>query len=175
MNLKNLFWCFTLGLVSCNEPQSKPLDKYVDLKGYFLKEALRLQKLNKTVLKTVAHNGHSESKIISSIKWVKELSLFIESDINKIAWEKRYRITNSSQSVRYDALNSDLKTQRIVINYGANHSINSVEIINKTQNFLFDSEEKLKYFPDSIYQINKSQHVLLVGDNQYDIKGTFSK
>lgn len=173
MHIKNLFLCFTLGLICCNKPQSKTSIKLIDLKGYFLKEASRLQKQNTPIHKTVTQNGITETKNISVIKWVNELSLFIESDINKPAWENSYLVKKSNRSIQYIALDTNLKTRKIVVIQDLNQKIIAVEITNQTKNILYSSEERLKYIADSVYQIDKSQHILLIGDTQYKIEGQF--
>ena len=43
--------------------------KYFDLKGYFKARAARLTKVNKPVLKTVMHNGVTETKKVHIDNW----------------------------------------------------------------------------------------------------------
>ena len=38
---------------------------------------------------------------------------------------------------------------------------------------LYETSEELTYFPDSLYSINKNQHVLLLGSNNYIVTGNF--
>lgn len=175
MQLKNLLLCFTLGLTCCNEPQGKTLNMFTDIKGYFIKEAFRLQKHNHSIKKRVIQNGITETKSMVIIKWMNELSPFIESDINKLSWEKSYHISKSEGLIEYTALDDNLKTQKIKITEYPNHSIKAIEIANRSKNILYNSEEILKYIPDSMYQITKNQHVLLLGDNNYKIEGDFNQ
>ncbi len=44
-------------------------------------------------------------------------------------------------------------------------------IYNDSKNMLYESQEWLSYFPDSLYQIDKKQTVRLLGTNTYKIKG----
>lgn len=173
MRFKILLLCFTLGLTCCNKPQNKTIKKFKDIKGYFLKEASRLQKSNHPILKTANQNGTSITKIILIGNWANELASFIESDINKSSWKNSYRLTISKGIIEYIALDDNLKTQKITIYESPNHAIKSVDIINRTKNALYNSEELLKYIPDSVYQITKNQHVLLMNNQQYKIEGRF--
>ncbi|XHR93010.1 hypothetical protein ACFJIV_22110 [Mucilaginibacter sp. UC70_90] len=48
-------------------------------------------------------------------------------------------------------------------------------IYNHTKNLLYETNEKLSYFPDSLYLIQKTQHVKLMGRNDYKVQGTLPK
>ena len=47
-------------------------------------------------------------------------------------------------------------------------------ILDSTKNILYRSLEKLSYFPDSLYLIQKAQTVRFLGTNKYDISGYFN-
>lgn len=167
-----IFLC--LGLSSCTYPTaSKSEDAtYFDLKGFFEKESLRLNKMKQPIQKTVSRNGIQETKAVQT-DWAKELSLFTESDINKSAWKNSYlKRTKKSGIIEYIALEDKLKTRRIEISKSGTR-IKSIRILNRTSNFLYKSTETLAYFPDSIYVINKDQQVQLLGKNTYLITGRF--
>ncbi|MDB5156998.1 MAG: hypothetical protein JWR50_1705 [Mucilaginibacter sp.] len=146
---------------------------YFDLKGYFNKEILRLSKHNHPVLKTVTHNDISETKKVNISKWDLELNLFIQSDINKPAWRDSYTVQNTGNAIFYRAKTPDLKTRLIVVNKKDN-KIKWILIYNSTKNILYQTTEKLSYFPDSVYIIQKYQKVRLLGANNYVIKGTLN-
>ena len=46
-------------------------------------------------------------------------------------------------------------------------------IVNHTKNMLYENTEKLSYFPDSLYLIQKKQRVRLLGTDTYRISGLF--
>ncbi|HVV56652.1 MAG TPA: hypothetical protein VHC47_15060 [Mucilaginibacter sp.] len=148
--------------------------KYFDLKGYFLADSARLTKLNPLITKTVTHNNDTETKKVHIKDWGAELSLFTESDINKPAWRADYNIQQSGDFLIYKAKkNTDLKTRDIIIKKTGD-KIKWILIFNHTQNILYESEEKLSYFPDSLYIIRKLQRVRFLGLQKYTIKGVFN-
>jgi hypothetical protein len=172
--IKNgIFLLSILVLASCAEPVGKPVKSYVDIKGFFESEVSRLAVKNTLVDKTVKRNEVSETRQGSPVEWKNELVLFIESDINKPAWHGSYKITKDSSGISYTALDADLRTRSIRIQKGANERLQHISIQNVTRNYLYQSSEELNYYPDSVYTINKTQSVLLLGRNKYTIIGRF--
>lgn len=162
-----------VGLISCSKPVKKTTDlKFVDIKGYFQKEAIRLTQRNKTIYKTVISSNGTESKKVSNINWSNELNLFIESDLNKPAWKDSYKIIRKQDQVTYKALDSNLTVRQIVIKELKGNK-KRFDIFKKDKNILYQALDHLIYIPDSIYQIDKSQNILLIGKNRYVITGKF--
>jgi len=185
-----LFALFFISLLPSCKPdtiQNGTAQKYFDIQGYFKADAARLQKLNHLILKTVTHNGITETKKVHINNWQIELGLFIGSDINKPAWKDSYTVQSSDGITIYRAKTFEVKTQVIIINKKDN-KVRSVLIYNSTpKNILFRTKEKLiyfpelyrtkeklTYFPDSIYIIQKYQKVRLLGANMYTIKGSLN-
>lgn len=161
-------------IYSCGpEPttNSKEL-KYFDVKGYFSKEIARLSKLNKPVLKSINFNGKDEVKRVFIKNWESELNFFVASDINKPSWKDSYTIESSENLLIYRAKDVNLKLQEMIVKQ-ANNKVKWIMIYNNTKNMLYESSEKLSYFPDSLYLIQKSQKVRLLKKNIYSIKGSF--
>ncbi len=168
-------WCvvmlFTALLQSC-KPDIKETGnaaKYFDLQGYFKTDAARLGKLP-AILKTVGHNGTSETRRVKIDNWTKEFNAFIESDINKPTWRDSYQIQQTDHTTIYRAIDPDLKTREIIINK-KDGKVQWITIYNFTKNILYTTREKLSYVPDSMYKIEKTQHVRLLGINRYAITG----
>lgn len=147
--------------------------KYFDLKAYFKADAARLSSIKKTAFKTVTHNGVTESKEVKIDNWARELSLFSESDINKPAWRDSYTVQTTPTMVIYTATDDDLKTRGIIVNKTGD-KVKYIVIYNYTKNILYYTKEKLTYMPDSIYKIEKTQHVRLLGLNKYVITGSLN-
>lgn len=162
-----------LTLVSCARSEEKAVIRYWDIKGFFESEVQRLTKSKKPVDKTVTRNKISETQTRRSVNWKNELSLFIESDINKPAWRDSYKITEDNSEIIYMAIDSNLRTRAIQIKKDVRGGLRHISIINQTKNNLYQSSEQLTYVPDSVYKIDKSQHVLLLGNNRYQITGVF--
>lgn len=152
--------------------QSNGSLKYFDLEGYFKAEAARLSKQNRPILKTVSYNGTPETKSILIKNWARELDLFSGSDINKAAWKNSYHIVKNNDSIVYTAIDTNLHTREVVITL-KEAQVKGITISNFTKNMLYETSEKLAYYPDSLYYIEKHQHVKLLGTNSYQITGKF--
>jgi hypothetical protein len=170
-----LLLLFTSLLPSCtpNNIQKSTDLKYFDIKGFFTADTARLRKLNHVTHKMVTHNGITETKDVHINNWGSELSLFSQSDINKPAWRNSYIIEKGDNIEIYRANDPDLKTREIIIKKEG-RKIKWILISNSTRNQLYQTKEKLSYFPDSIYIIQKCQKVRLLGANTYVIKGSLN-
>lgn len=165
---------FTLsGLYSC-KPDIRETGaslKYFDLKKFIQADTARLNSLRPLVTKTVAHNQETAQTLQLRISnWGRELDLFAASDINKPAWRESYTIEQAGDSVVYTAKDSKLTTRRMVIQKAGN-AVKKIAIQNYSHNILYQATEKLVYYPDSLYLIDKLQQVRFLGDNRYVIKG----
>ncbi|MBC8053265.1 MAG: hypothetical protein H7Y13_09380 [Sphingobacteriaceae bacterium] len=146
---------------------------YFDIKGYFTKEAERLQQDGPVIEKTVSQNNGAEVKDVKLTNWSAELELFAESDINKPAWKDSYDIVRNGPETRYVAKDTSLRTKSIAIVRSPKGDIRKIVILNKTKNALYSSEDELVYIPDSIYQIKKHQSVSIIGRNSYAVSARF--
>jgi len=145
-----------------------------DLKGYFMQDTARLNRSATTVFKTVTHNGVTESKKVRIGDWGKELSLFIDADINKAAWKNSYKVISEDSLLVYRARDKDLKVRELIIKRDK-QKVKYILIYNKTENILYTTTQKLSYFPDSLYMIETVQRVRLIGTNFYRIRGVIVK
>jgi hypothetical protein len=163
-------------LTSCKQEAKETHETltYFDLKGFFDRDSARLAQLNKPVLKTVQHNGETETKTVHIANWGLELSLFKQSDINRPAWKNSYKVQADSNFIIYIAKDPELRTKKILIRK-VNGKIKWILIFNQNKNILYRTAEKLSYFPDSLYLIEKSQSVRFLGTNKYRIKGLFNQ
>jgi hypothetical protein len=48
-------------------------------------------------------------------------------------------------------------------------------VFNVINNSLFQTREKLTYYPDSLYRIQRKQHVRFLGTNDYLIEGKLKR
>jgi hypothetical protein len=163
------------GMQSCKNDGSNDGKgmKYFDLKGYFKTDSTRLSKLNPLINKTIVNNTVSETKKVHIPDWGTELSLFTESDINKPAWKTSYTVQATTDFLIYKAKDPALTTRDIIIKRDGD-KIKWILIFNHTKNLLYETEEKLSYFPDSLYLIEKLQRVKLMGTDKYTIRGSFN-
>ena len=163
-----------LGVASCKRDSNAVVDTqaFFDIKGYFEADSARLTKENPWVTKTVTHNKVPETQKVRIANWGTELSLFIQSDINKPAWKNSYSVSTTDNITIYTAKDPALKTQKVVIKK-ENDRLKWIMIINHTKNILYENTEKLSYFPDSLYLIEKKQSVRVLGADIYRINGLF--
>ena len=174
------YFLFTIGFMvlagvqSCKSDSHAGSDtkQFFDIKGFFSANSVRLTKLNPLISKTVSHNDSSQTKKVHIENWNNELSLFTESDINKPAWRESYSVQTSDDFLIYKAKDPKLKTRDIIIKRNGN-KVKWILIFNHTKNPLYESEEKLSYYPDSLYIIQKLQRVRLMSLQKYVIKGVF--
>lgn len=160
---------------SCSENKNKALSvalTYFDVKSYFEQESIRLSQTKPLVFKEILKNTEREAKEINIKDWNKEFSLFIESDINKPSWTSSYSIKTNNDTLIYSALYPDLRTKEIKILKKADEVL-FISIKNEAINKLYQSQESLFYFPDSVYKIIKDQQVRIIGENHYQITGKF--
>lgn len=165
------YYFFLILFASCNNSESK-IEKpiYEDLNSYFKSEAIRLNKKNVFVNKSVEQNGNTENRDKISINWENELSLFRASDINRPAWRNAYKILTDSLKTTYLAEDSKLRTKEIQIEKDLKGEIKRIFIKNVSENYLYKSTELLSYFPDSLYIIEKHQDVIILGENKILVK-----
>ena len=161
-----------LGIISFKWDSNAAADTKVffDIKGYFEADSARLTKENPLVTKTVTHNHIPETQKVHISDWGTELSLFIQSDINRPAWRDSYNVSTTDNVTRYTAKDPSLKTQKVLLKM-ENGKLKWLMIINHTKNILYENREKLSYFPDSLYLIAKKQSVRILGTSTYQISG----
>jgi hypothetical protein len=133
-----------------------------------------LSNTNFSVVKTVSRNGDSETKTVKITNWPGELSVFSESNINKPSWKNSYKTTTSGGITIYKALEPELKTREIILKK-QNDKVVYLMVFNVINNSLFQTREKLTYYPDSLYRIQRKQHVRFLGTNDYLIEGKLKR
>lgn len=157
--------------VSCKPEIKQTNAAYFDLNNYFAQQAENYSKADFNVVKTVSRNGETETKTVKIANWQGELSVFSESDINKPSWRNSYKTTVSGNYTIYKAIDPDLKTREIILKKKAHNQVAYLMVFNVINNSLFQTREKLTFYPDSLYIIQRKQHVRFLGTNNYLIEG----
>ncbi len=170
LNVRIAVLVLIIFVASCKPEVQQSKGSYFNLNSYFAQQAQKYAKANFTVVKTVSRNGEAETKKVKIENWPGELSVFSESDINKPSWKNSYKTTASGNFVIYTALEPDLKTRQIILKK-ENNRIIYLNIFNRITNKLFQTKEKLTYYPDSLYIIQRKQHVRFLGTSDYLIEG----
>lgn len=162
--------------ISCQGDKEKTDNRqinYFDLQTYFKNKASEFSKSNPEISKEITVNKETEQKKLKIANWKEELSLFINSDINKIAWKTSYSKDSTFSRVIYTAKEDDLKTRKITIKFDEQHQVQQILINNVVDNLLFHGTEDLIFSPNKGYQVNKHQKVIILGEKNYLIKGEF--
>ncbi|WP_134089319.1 hypothetical protein [Olivibacter sp. XZL3] len=162
------------GLCSCSsdKDETKTTDRpYFDLVSYFEQQARHLQEVNPVIVKTVGKNEQREQKKLQLSDWQRELDLFASSDINKPDWLQRYSVDSTNDILTYRTKDPELRTKEIKIHKDQKGRIKRIYILNGEKNWLYESLEKLDYYPDSLYRIEKEQAIRIIGRNSYLITG----
>ncbi|UIR57610.1 hypothetical protein LZQ00_07270 [Sphingobacterium sp. SRCM116780] len=143
----------------------------LSLDSFFNTEIEKLSKLNPTVEKTVIKDAEQEVKSLKISNWKNELSGFISADITKDADPTLYDFQEIDCKMLYKAKDKHLAIQYLSVEHNLKGNIKEVVIERKTDNSLYSSKEKLIYVVDSIYEIEKNQDILVLGDSHYKIIG----
>ncbi|QPH39615.1 hypothetical protein [Pedobacter endophyticus] len=170
---KNLYvLLFASILFSCTEKKTEANNKllYFDLQGYFKKESLRMKKANPSVFKTVSINGATESKKIKIADWEREFAVFINADINKASWKGSFQTNVADSKISYITNNKKIPVKKVTI-ARRDSTVSMVQIIIHNKNVLFQSNDTLTYYPDSLYDISKKQKIRILNEKNYKITG----
>ncbi|WP_276089059.1 hypothetical protein [Pedobacter sp. JY14-1] len=172
MRYVSLYLSFFFFLSGCSPSGKEKKDKgiYFDLEGYVNKEISRLSKENPLIHKTVAVNGSAEHKRIKIADWRNELSALSAADINKTAWSGYFTAdtekTDSTVSYRSDDKKINVKELKIIKQKGR---LKGIYILIRNTNMLYASADTLTYFPDSIYELRKTQQIRFLEPKRYRV------
>lgn len=173
----NLLLCGLLLLLcyGCGDPieaSQKKVHTYFDLKGFFEKERARLSQSNPLILKTVMVNDSAESKQIRIADWKKELSAFSDADMNRAAWKGLFQVRKTASGVSYTADSKKVPVKEVLV-MQRNGKLYGLQILIRNANTLYTSSDTLSYYPDSLYEVKKSQNIRLLSEKKYQITGKF--
>ena len=165
------------GCQSAPEQMQKNDLTYFDLKGFFEKESARLSKTSPFITKTVRVNDFSETKRIRITDWNKELEIFKDADINKNSWKGLFKITKLSDKEQYTTDSKKVPVKVLTVSYKKGstqvNELSCLQIVVKNTNLLYNSTDTLIYYPDSLYEVKKTQNILLLSSKLYQISGKF--
>ena len=178
MNLKTATFLLLLLFLGCQdkpEQQQKKELAYFDLNGYFKKESGRLSAASPYITKTVRINDSAETQKIRLNNWTKELEIFKDADINKAAWKGMFKVNKKADTVVYTSDDEKIPVKEVSIFYrnAIDKNPHGLRIIINNSNILYESRDTLIYYPDSVYQVKKTQDILLLSKKNYQITGKF--
>jgi hypothetical protein len=156
-------------------------NRYYDLKSYFEKEIARLNESNPSVVKTVSLNEEQEQKETDISDFSKELLIFSEAHINKVSWwgkyagDTTYYDNGRIRKIVYTAKEEELKTKSVRISFSEKGELDSLFILNTTDNPTISTYQELIYVPQKKYEIFSQEKVALSKDRKVKVEGVFSK
>ena len=170
-----LLCAFLLLCFGCGDravTQQKEAHPYFDLKGYFAGEATRLSRKKPLIHKTVVVNDSTESKDLVIPDWQKELTIFSDADLNKSAWKGLFQVKKTDTMELYTSDNKKVPVKELKV-LKRNGQVYGLQILICNSNTLYTSSDTLSYFPDSLYDVKKNQHIRLLAEKNYRITGKF--
>jgi len=173
MTKKIYIFLFAAALLSCNGKDEQAGDSnplYFDIKGFFENEITRMSKLNPVVDKVVEINGTVERKTIKVSDWKKEFTIFLNADINKASWRGSFTVVKKDSAEVFTSDNKKIPIKSIQVDK-IGSGVKKIEIVIANKNILFQSNDTLVYFPDSLYRIKKQQKIRLLSEKTYQITG----
>lgn len=180
--MKKIIW-FTLVLsisffTSCEVENVKSSHQsFFDINDFLEQEITQLSDL-KSIRKKVEINEKVDEQILNKFDLEKDLTIFRNSNINKIAWLDKYDVdstmSNSGQltQLKYQATNSKLKTRELIVSY-SNGKVNTILIKNASGNQVSDLAQTLKYKSMKGYSVESNQKVTLSDEQTLRIEVEF--
>jgi uncharacterized protein YxeA len=156
------FFILVIMFSSCTDESTVVVENqyFFDLKTFFKQEQEQSKNIKK-IIKKATIDGFVEEKTMDSFDLEKELALFIDSDINKVAWLDKYTVdslfnNNLLTRITYIAKEEELKTDLLTIHFDKG-LVDSIDIIRKTSSLAAKLEQHLKYIPTKGYSIESLQ------------------
>lgn len=166
-------------LMGCQDETNKAelwQGPYFSFRNYFTQQS-NMHRKRKTILKKrIIKDGLTEIRNLERPNWEQELSLFLESDLNKKAWTSMYRIDSLIQEngliVNYTTLDSNLSVKFASILL-SNDTIQEVKIESRFENFYYHSSIWLQYQTGTGYCIRGEQSLSFLKSHLFEITGSF--
>ena len=148
-----------------------PQNPFFDLKEYFEQE----MKIDRgKVTKTTIFKGEKETIQIPTLNLSKELKIFADANLNKVAWYEKYSIASEEKPsgktlITYYTDDPKLKTKKVEL-FKTNDQLDSILIHKKMKSMIMDSDQFLSYYPNVGYHIKIKQASSLQESSETEIK-----
>ena len=183
-HLKKIAWptfiLFALFFASCEvENPNVQHQSFFDINDFLKKEIAQLSNL-KSIKKKVEINGEIDEQIVKEFDLEKDLTIFRNCNINKIAWLDKYDVdstmNNAGQLIelKYQATGSKLKTRELTILY-SDDKVKSIIIKNISGNQVSDLQQNLRYDSMKGYSVESNQKVTLSEEQKLRVEVEFLK
>lgn len=166
MTHKYGYWLLVLCLVGC-QPDIETADRqrsFFDLEAYFQQQIDSLNAAQPSLRKSATIGERKEEKELRELDYTEELQIFQQSHINRPAWSDKYQVDSTIRNgqlnaITYTALDTSLNTRSIIIDF-AQGRVSRIQIENRSQSMIADTEQQLQYIPGSSYRIFSSQQTV---------------
>ncbi len=153
----------SLFFVSCKQENQVTNKKYFDLKGFSESIIKELEIKKPEVTKVWQIGNLKETKSTFDVDWKKELSLFVDADLNKRAFINSYTINETSKGVYYKLKPTEsLLVKSMAVENLEEMDSKLIRIETSTSNYLFKTNSKIlmktkngKLHEYSVYSIQK--------------------
>lgn len=172
---KKAYFLLSILFFSCEKEQEVKTIKYFDIKALFTNQIAMLTIQKPVFNKKVEINLEKENKEISDINWEKELSPFIQSDINKPAFLGSYDIIETDSTLKYSLKAGEKKpiSSISITKSLQKQQIKFINIASSDENMLYRWEKELKANFESgnlkKYTIEGKQKILVFDEENYKI------
>lgn len=178
--LIHIIFVLSLFTLSCQvEKVESNLQPFFDLNDFFEKEINSLSNL-KSIKKKVNVNGKTDEQILNDFDLRKDLEIFRNANINKVAWLDKYDVDSTLNDLgqltqlNYKAKGDKLKTREFFVLFKKN-KVSSISIKNNSFNQVTSSNQHLQYFPNQGYSVESIQEVTMTGKQTLKIEVEFLK
>ena len=173
-----LIFCALLSACDSEIKEGKT-KRYFDLKGLIESQIKTLNTQKPFVQKTIVMSDKSESQLVKTVDWAKELELFIQTDLNKPAFIQSYQVDSSSVSVKYTLKDTEkLPVKYLVISRVGENGI-LIEALVGNENYLYQTERhltlSLKNNKVSDYQVEGFQKIVFGDKKTFKINGVIKR
>lgn len=181
--MKKTFWFILLLSISffasCEiENVKSSHQSFFDINDFLEQEIAQLSEL-KSIKKKVEINGKIDEQVLETFDLEKDLTIFRNSNINKIAWLDKYEVDSTMNKsgqlteLKYHATDSKLKTRELTVSY-SNGKVNTILIKNASGNQVSDLAQTLQYYSMKGYSVESNQKVSLSDAQNLKIEVEYS-
>jgi hypothetical protein len=151
---------------------------YYDLPTFVKKQADNLAAKGQWVRKRVTKDGHHHIIERGDVEWTEELDLFVESDINRLAWRGEFEVDTIKLEreyvVTYKTENEQIPVKNVVITLDKEtRQCLKVTVDRRTKNFLYSSDQSLYFTTGEGYMMKGKLSVSYLFDSEYTIESEF--
>lgn len=177
MKILTLVVGFFLMLSGCKNPSvSNNSDFEFNYADLLNKELDGLKKSKAIIEKKIYYQGKSETKILKSPEWDKELRPFVECNIQTPAFNKLYsnekRISGDSLIFSFKAKSEKQEIRLLEVTL-VKQQLKCIEASLFKKNSYFTLNESLLYRAGEGYRIKGSQKMMLAAETVYHIEAKF--